>query len=131
MSVVAEIVAWLQGLEERLAQIVELERDATMRARLGVYSGIADDVRDKWGAREEDLNARLNKYRDYLIRRRDQAKAAVKSCSEDGDAASAKDAQAQLHVLGQLLSMFHYVVLDEHPASFSPHEQVDFLRGRK
>lgn len=131
MSVVTEIVAWLQGLEERLAQIVELERDPTMRARLGVYSGVADDVRDKWGAREDDLNARLNKFRDYLVRRREQARIAVKSCTDGGDADSAREAQSQLHVLGQVLSMFHYVVLDEHPASFAPNERVDFTGRRK
>lgn len=127
MSVVTEIVAWLQGLEERLGQIIEREGDPTMRARRGIYSGIADDVRDKWGGRwDPDLNARLNKFRDYLARRREQALAAAKSCAEGGDAASAEQAAAQAHVLGQVWSMFHYTMLDEHPASFQPHAQVDF-----
>jgi hypothetical protein len=43
------IVKLLEGYEERLRDIVKRDGDPQMRARLGVYEGMAQDIRDrKW-----------------------------------------------------------------------------------
>ena len=43
----AEIVALLEAFELRLATIVARENDPQMRARLGVYEGMAQDIREE------------------------------------------------------------------------------------
>ena len=48
-----EIVAWLEGLEHMRENTVSISSDArevaVMQARRGVYEGIADDIKRKWG----------------------------------------------------------------------------------
>ena len=54
-DVIGEIVTWLHGLEEARENTVSVSTDAheiaIMRARRGVYEGIADDIKRKWGSR--------------------------------------------------------------------------------
>lgn len=49
-----EIVAWLEGLEHTRAQAERIASDpeekAAMRARRGIYEGIAQDIKHKWGS---------------------------------------------------------------------------------
>lgn len=49
-----EIVAWLEGLEHTRAQAERIASDpeekAAMRARRGIYKGIAQDIKHKWGS---------------------------------------------------------------------------------
>lgn len=40
----AEIVAWLRGLEATLGRVISETNDPEMRARRGIYDGIADDI---------------------------------------------------------------------------------------
>jgi len=43
------IARWLDGLEERLRSIVRQSNDPQMVARLGIYEGIAREIREgKW-----------------------------------------------------------------------------------
>jgi hypothetical protein len=51
-QVVYRICTLLEAYETRLRQIVDREGDSKMRARLGVYEGMAQDIRDgKWAHR--------------------------------------------------------------------------------
>lgn len=55
--IIPEIVDWLLGLEGALERVIRSEVPASaserreMTARRGVYEGIADDIKRKWGAR--------------------------------------------------------------------------------
>ncbi len=55
--VVDEISAWLMGLEHARENVAACGTDPreviVMRARRGVYEGIADDVRRKWGVQQK------------------------------------------------------------------------------
>jgi hypothetical protein len=47
-----EIVAWLEGLERCRERVVAVTRDPVereeMKARRGIYEGVAADIRSKW-----------------------------------------------------------------------------------
>lgn len=54
-DIVPEIVEWLMGLESARESVVAGSMDprevAVMQARRGVYEGVADDIKRKWGTR--------------------------------------------------------------------------------